>query len=181
MIHVLAALTLALGLQAPAAPAPAVPSQTLGASTASLYRSVRGFLLNAAKQMPEEHYGFKPTPDVRSFAQLVGHVTNTQYNFCGPVVKKKGPAINHETLTTKAELVAALEASLVFCDEAFEGLTDERLHAPAAFGQRTFTAGYLLMFNVAHDNEHYGNMVTYLRLKGLVPPSTSRSGGGGEL
>ena len=68
----------------------------------------------------------------------------------------------------------ALADALAYCDHAYDGLTDEKLNGPATFGSKTYTAGYLLMFNVAHDNEHYGNIVTYMRLKGLVPPSSAR-------
>lgn len=151
------------------------PSEPLGTSTASLYKSIRRNLLEAAQQMPEEHYAFKPTPDVRSFGQLIGHVANASYNFCAPVTKTRPPARpNLETLTAKDALVKALSDALAFCDQAYDNLTDEKLNGPAAFGPKTYTAGYLLMFNVAHDNEHYGNIVTYMRLKGLVPPSSSR-------
>jgi uncharacterized damage-inducible protein DinB len=123
--------------------------------------------------MPAEHYAFKPTPDVRSFGELVGHVANASYNFCAPVAKTPPPArSNFEKLTAKDALVKALADALAYCDHAYDGLTDEKLNGPATFGSKTYTAGYLLMFNVAHDNEHYGNIVTYLRINGLVPPSS---------
>jgi uncharacterized damage-inducible protein DinB len=128
--------------------------------------------------MPEAHYAFKPTSEVRSFGELVGHITNTHHNFCAPVRGVPSPSqVNHETLTMKADLVGALKASLQFCDAAYEGLTDQDAGAPTSFGKAKVTNGYLLMYNIAHDNEHYGNMVTYFRLKGLVPPSTARAGG----
>ena len=75
----------------------------------------------------------------------------------------------------RAELAAALKASVEFCDAGYADLTDAQVMAPAKFGQANITKGYALTFNIAHDNEHYGNMVTYLRLKGLVPPSTART------
>jgi hypothetical protein len=77
-------------------------------------------------------------------------------------------------LKTKAELVAALKESAAFCDVAYDTMTDATVGAPAKFGSAAITVGYALTYNVAHDNEHYGNMVTYLRLKGLVPPSSAR-------
>jgi uncharacterized damage-inducible protein DinB len=141
----------------------------------SLYRSIRNNVVEAAELMPDAEYGFKPTPDVRSFGQLVGHVTNTHYNFCSAARSVASPAkVNHETLTTKTELVAALKASVAFCDAAYDETTDATIGSGAKFGSAAITVGYALTYNVAHDNEHYGNMVTYLRLKGLVPPSTSR-------
>ena len=100
----------------------APPSEPLGTSTASLYKSIRRNLLEAAEKMPAEHYAFKPTPDVRSFGELIGHVANTSYNFCAPVTKTKPPAHpSLETLTAKAALVAALTEALAFCDQATTG------------------------------------------------------------
>ena len=144
----------------------------------SLYRSIRQNILEAAELMPEDKYAFKPSADVRTFGQLVGHVTNTHYNFCSAAREVPSPnKRNNETLTTKAELVAALKESLAFCDAAYE-LSDTDLIKPAKFGTAAITRGYALTYNIAHDNEHYGNIVTYLRLNGLVPPSTARRGGG---
>lgn len=157
------------------APAPS-PLETMAGGLAQLYRSIKVNVLEAAELMPEEHFAFKPAPDVRSYGELVGHVTNTHYNFCSAARGVPIPVkINHETLKTKAELVAALKASVEFCDAAYTDLTDAQVLAPAKFGQASITKGYALTFNIAHDNEHYGNMVTYLRLKGLVPPSTARA------
>lgn len=158
------------------AQAPAPPDLTsMSGGLVSLYRSIRLNLIEAAELMPEEHYAFAPAKDVRTYGQLVGHVANTHYNFCTPARDVPNPnKVNLETLTTKAELVAALKASLDFCDAAYNTLTDATMAAATKFGQAPITKGYTLTFNVAHDNEHYGNMVTYLRLKGLVPPSTAR-------
>jgi uncharacterized damage-inducible protein DinB len=162
---------------APAAAQTQAPPKldTLSGGLGSLYRSIRLNLIEAAELMPEADYGFAPAPDVRTFGALVGHVANTQYNFCTPARGVANPSrVNHETLKTKAELVAALRASLEFCDAAYDALTDAMMTETASWGPTTITKGYALTFNVAHDNEHYGNMVTYLRLKGLVPPSTAR-------
>lgn len=157
------------------APAPQA-LDTLAGGLAQLYRSIKANVIEAAELMPEEHFAFKPASDVRSFGELVGHVTNTHYNFCAAARGVPSTAkINHETLKTKADLVAALKASVEFCDAAYTDLTDAQVLAPARFGQAAITKGYALTFNIAHDNEHYGNMVTYLRLKGLVPPSTARA------
>ena len=172
-------LALALGAtivaQAPAQPpAQPKPPDPLGKSVASLYQSIRRNVVASAEKMPEEHYGFKPSADVRSYGELLGHIANTQYNFCAPVLGVDNPnrGQNQETKTTKADLVKAVADAFAFCDKAYEGLTDERLHATATWGQNQIAAGYSLMFNIAHANEHYGNLVTYLRLKGIVPPSS---------
>jgi uncharacterized damage-inducible protein DinB len=172
----LGALILLLPCASAQAQAPAAPDLTsMSGGLISLYRSIRLNLIEAAELMPEEHYAFAPAGDVRTYGQLVGHVANTHYNFCAPARDVPNPnKANLETLKTKAELVAALKASLDFCDAAYNTLTDATMPAAPKFGQAPITRGYTLTFNVAHDNEHYGNMVTYLRLKGLVPPSTAR-------
>jgi uncharacterized damage-inducible protein DinB len=141
-----------------------------------LYGAIRTNIVEAADVMPEADYGFRPTEDVRTFGQLVGHVTNTHYNFCAAARGVAAPVrLNHETLTTKAELVKALKESVAFCDAAFDGLSDADVSAQAKFGTMAITKGYALVYNIAHDNEHYGNMVTYLRMKGIVPPSSARN------
>lgn len=166
----------ALTFTSDAAPQTTPSLSSFSGGLGSLYQSIRRNVVEAAERMPEEHFAFKPTPDVRSFGELVGHITNTHYNFCAPARGENRPATpNHETLATKAELVAALKASIEFCDRAYDHLDDQGLVAPATFGNTTVTRGYLLTYNIAHDNEHYGNMVTYFRLKGLVPPSTART------
>jgi uncharacterized damage-inducible protein DinB len=157
--------------QEPAKPAP--PPITASAGLKNLYTNARNWILRAAEVMPEEHYAFKPTPDVRSFGELLGHIANTQYNFCAPPRKMASPNKDNieKTATTKAALTAALKEAFAFCDPAYE-LADAGLTEMVKSGQREVAAGYGLTFNVAHNFEHYGNIVTYMRLKGLVPPSS---------
>lgn len=160
-----------------AAQTPASQLTTLSGGMRSLYQAIRRNIVEAAELMPEQEYAFKPTPDVRSFGQLVGHLANTQYNFCAAALGVASPnRMNLETLATKAELVKALQDAVAFCDPAYDKLTDADAPAAAAFGSAKITKGYALVYNIAHDNEHYGNMVTYLRMKGLVPPSSARNG-----
>jgi len=174
-IALLALMTAPLAAQEPTKTAPPQLTSLAGGLT-SLYRAIRRNLVEAAELMPEAHYAFSPTPDVRTFGQLVGHVANTQYNFCASARDGKNAAkMNYEMLQTKAELVTALKDALVFCDIAYDTLTDADVTSAAKFGTADITKGYALIYNIAHDNEHYGNMVTYLRLKGLVPPSTART------
>jgi uncharacterized damage-inducible protein DinB len=178
-----AAVLLSLAVFAPSASAQQPAQQTPPMISASgglknLYTTVRGWILTSAEKMPEEHYSFKPTPDVRSFGEILGHVANTQYNFCMPARKVENPnkANIEKTATTKAALVAALKEAFAFCDPAYEMAGDSALSEEVKFGPRPVAAGYTLTFNVAHNFEHYGNLVTYMRLKGLVPPSSDRSG-----
>ena len=173
----LCTLTLPALAAAQDAAKPAPPPITASAGLKNLYTNSRNWILRSAETMPEEHYAFKPTPDVRSFGELLGHIANTQYNFCGPVKKVANPnkADLEKTATTKAALVAALKEAFAFCDPLYD-MADSGLTEMVKMGQREAAAGYGLTFNVAHNFEHYGNIVTYMRLKGLVPPSSDRTG-----
>jgi len=137
-----------------------------------LYETVRGYIIAAAEQVPEEDYSFQPTPEVRTFGQLVGHVANAGYLFCAPVRGDQAPQMGDaEKLGSKAELVSALKASFAFCDEAYAAGADRMNQSMEFFGQ-PHTGLSVLAFNMGHDFEHYGNMVTYMRMKGMVPPSS---------
>jgi hypothetical protein len=121
--------------------------------------------------MPAEDYTFKPTPDVRSFGALMAHIADHQVRFCSQArgAAKKG----NPDLTGKAELVEALAASFKECDAAWDSITDA--NASETVGQRS-RLGTLLV-DVIHSNEEYGYMSVYFRLKGIVPPSSDRTGG----
>ncbi len=145
------------------------------AGVRGLYDAVKDFLTRSAEQMPEEHFAFKPTPDVRSFGEILGHVANAGYQFCNPVLggANPGEGKDAEKLTKKADVVAALKASFAYCDRAYQ-ISDMAAMEQINFfgGQRTKLN--VLEFNMGHDFEHYGNIVTYMRIKGLVPPSSQR-------
>jgi uncharacterized damage-inducible protein DinB len=148
-----------------------------GGYTSALRNSwnrVKRLVAASAESMPESNYAFKPTDDVRTFGQLLGHLANEHYMLCSAVKGEGNPqtAIDFEKKTTKADLVKALQDSNAYCDAVYSGLKDEaRLTQPAAPNRRDTPFGTLLM-NVTHDSEHYGNIVTYLRMKGIVPPSS---------
>jgi uncharacterized damage-inducible protein DinB len=139
-----------------------------------LYQTVRGYITAAAEQMPEDKYSYRPTDEVRSFGQIIGHVANAEYLFCAPVLGQQAPQMaDAEKLTSKAEIVAALEAAFKYCDAAYQvGDPDTALQF---FGQPN-TKLSVLAFNMGHAYEHYGNIVTYMRLNGMVPPSSQGSG-----
>lgn len=141
----------------------------------ALYEQVRGWIVAAAEQMPEEHYSFQPTPEVRTFGQLVGHVANASYAFCSSALGGERPQTgNAEQLTSKAELTAALRDAFAYCDRAY-AITEMQAMEPATVFGSERSKLYALEFNMGHDFEHYGNMVTYMRIKGLVPPSSQGS------
>jgi uncharacterized damage-inducible protein DinB len=157
-------------------------STSLASMAKAMHATIRRDLAEAAEAMPAEDYAFKPTPQVRSFAELVGHVANANFFFCSQASSTKSPATaNYERVADKAALVKALTDSLAFCDGAYESTTDANFNQPAtmaALGTMPATPtlrGAILMFNTTHNNEHYGNIVVYLRLKGQVPPSTARA------
>jgi len=140
-----------------------------------LYNMAKNNIVRAAEKMPEENYGFKPTPDVRSFGQVIGHVADAQYLFCSAVLGKTNPAPGIEKgKTTKADLVQALKDAFAYCDAAYDGMTDAQAAAQVKFFGREQAKVTVLSFNTFHNNEHYGNIVTYMRLKGLVPPSSEK-------
>jgi uncharacterized damage-inducible protein DinB len=134
---------------------------------------VKNNLVKAAEKMPEENYAFKPAPEVRSFGQIVGHVADAQYLFCSAALGEKNPAPGIEkSKTTKADLVQALNEAFAYCDKAYNGMTDAHAAEMVKFFGRDQAKLTVLAFNNAHNDEHYGNIVTYMRMKGLVPPSS---------
>ena len=142
----------------------------------SAYQGVQRNLIDTAEQVPESVYAFRPTPEVRSLGELIGHVAGSQYMYCGAAKGEKNPAAESqfEKVTSKAALVKALKDSSAYCDTVYAELTDAGLGRMVTMGTRQMPAIGLLVQNIAHDNEHYGNLVTYMRLKGIVPPSTAR-------
>ena len=173
---VLAALMLVPGAllaqeKAPAQSTP--PANPITASEKGFYGFVSGAVLGAAQKMPEENYSFKPTPEVRSFGQLVGHVADASYMFCSQAIGEASPVKDIEkTKTSKADLVAALKDGVAYCSKAFDSMTDAK--GGEMIKLFNFNIARLTVFsiNTAHTDEHYGNMVTYLRLKGIVPPTS---------
>jgi uncharacterized damage-inducible protein DinB len=163
------------------APAPdqaAAPAanQTIG-SVRGMTDMVKGYLTKAAAQVPEDQYAFKPTPEVRSMGEVFAHVADANFGICGMVGGDKPPMSGIEkTKKTKAEITEALAASFAFCEKVFDSMTDARANevVPKFFVPGTHTRLGVLAFNAAHDFEHYGNIVTYMRLKGMVPPSSAR-------
>ena len=165
-------LTVALAA-APLASA-AAQNQAGMAAVKPLYDTVKGWMISAVEQVPEEHFSFKPTPEVRSFGELMGHVANANYMFCSGATGEENPSsTNYEEVTSKADLVAGVKASFDYCDAAYQ-MTEAKALEQVTFFRQTGTRLWVLMFNVSHDMEHYGNVVTYMRLKGMVPPSSQR-------
>ena len=154
-------------------------TSSLAANAKTMHTTIRRNLAEAAQAMPADEYLFRPTPDVRTFAQLIGHVINANWFFCSQAKQDKSPTTtNYEQLTDKIALVKALNDSLAYCDDAYSATTDANFNQSVQMqGSRANTVrGAILMFNTTHNNEHYGNIVVYMRLKGHVPPSTASAG-----
>ena len=177
---VLAALTacpVALLAQEPSA----APANPISASEKGFYTLVSGEVVAAAEKMPAENYSFKPTPDVRSFGQLVGHVADAQYGFCSTAAGEANPMKAIEkTKTSKPDLVAALKDAVAYCDKVYSGMTDTQGAQMVKLMSFNLAKLSVLSVNTAHTDEHYGNMVTYLRLKGIVPPSSEKPAAQGQ-
>ena len=137
--------------------------------------AVRSLVLRTAEKVPEDLYGFKPTPDVRSLGAVLGHIADGNNLLCGAADTGKTVADqSNEKKTTRADLIAALKASYAACDKVFAATTDANAATPIdLFGQKQTRLG-ILAFNNSHMWEHYGNLVTYMRLKNIVPPSSER-------
>jgi uncharacterized damage-inducible protein DinB len=148
-------------------------SNPLSAELKQNYDRQKNALLAEADRMSDADYAFKATPEVGTFGSRVAHVADAQMMICGAV---KGEAKKADTAgkTSKADLVAALKASFDYCDGVYDALTDAAATSPVKIFGRPQAKLSALWGNVAHDSEMYGYMAVYLRLKGLVPPSSER-------
>jgi len=143
-------------------------------SIKSQYASVKGYLAKTVAKVPEDVLAFKPTPEVRSFGQILAHIADSQFGMCGTAAGEKKPSDFEKTATTKAALTKAIADSTAYCDSVIAGMDDKKGAEVTKFFFGPTTRAMVLSFNVSHDFEHYGNLVTYMRLKGIVPPSSEQ-------
>ncbi len=184
-LFVLSVTSLAVPFVMPAQPpasaatqSPAVGANPISASQSKMYTLLSGVVIAAAQKMPEENYPFKPSADVRTFGQLVGHLADSQYYFCALASGDSKPSANVEkTKTGKEELIVALKEAVAYCSKAYAGMTDAKGGEMVKLMNQDFARLTVLSGNVAHDYEHYGNMVTYMRIKGIVPPTSEKNSG----
>jgi hypothetical protein len=154
-------------------------AQPIAQSVRGAWNGAKKNIQESADVMPETGYGFKPVDGVRTFGQILAHVAGANYVFCAAAKGEKAPHAEDEfekSATTKAAIVKAVGDSLAYCDAAFAAADDTSLGAAIEmpFGMGKGTRASALLGNVGHLNEHYGNLVTYFRLKGMVPPSSGR-------
>lgn len=161
----------ALAQNATQAGAPKMNHPSAIADIRAHWHTLSGYVLQAAMDVPEEKYSYKPTPDVRSFGELFSHVAGAQSMFCAMALGEKPPAEDAVTAKTKAELIEALKQSNRNCDRAYSQTDAASGASVDVFGEQ-HSRMYALMMNATHDGEHYGNLVTYMRMNGMVPPSS---------
>ena len=151
---------------------PGTPDATI-ASIKGVHDTVKGYITKAAAQVPEAMYKYQPTKEVRTMGQLFGHIANASRMICGIASGMKSTStVDAEKLATKAELQKALADAFSECDHAMTMITAANANEGVdIFGQAHTRVGGMA-FNNAHNFEHYGNIVTYMRMNNLVPPSS---------
>lgn len=136
------------------------------------YNGIKNNLSKAAEKMPDDQYGFKASADIRTFGALIAHVSDAQARTCAAVAGSPPPA-SAGNKTAKADLVAALKTSFEVCDGVFNSLTDEDATKMVSAGRGGPRSKFAVLWGlVAHSNEEYGYLAVYMRLKGVVPPSS---------
>ena len=144
---------------------------TAGARTQ--FGALTGLVIRSAEKVPEDLYSFRATPEVRTMAQLFGHVADALFSMCSTAAGAKPPQSGIEKgVTAKPALIAALKEGVGYCNTVFDGMTNQKgaETVPFYFGPTPRLS--VLYFSVTHTYEHYGNLVTYMRLKNIVPPSS---------
>ena len=135
------------------------------------YALIKPSLLKAAGKMPEEYYGFRTVSEVRTFGEMIAHTADGQLRMCA-VVKGEQVTANASSKKTKAELVAALQASFDYCDPIYAAITDADGAAQVRWARWNMSKLGLLNWNISHNNEMYGIIAAFLRIKGIIPPSS---------
>jgi uncharacterized damage-inducible protein DinB len=161
------------GAMAQSVPTKAASSNPLVDSSKVFYTNAQRDILRSADKIPEDKFAFKPTDSVRSIGQLFAHVADGQYEFCGAAAGNHDEKGIEQSAKTKADIVAALKTAFAYCDAIWAGMSDSKAtEMIPAFGGIKITRLSMLDFNVSHTMEHYGNLVTYMRMQGIVPPSS---------
>lgn len=157
------------------------PPQTTTMFLQAQYDTLKRNLTASADKIPAEHFSFRPTPDVRTVAEQFAHTIETQMFYCHAVKGGADPIGGRafeKLFTGKAGVVQMVKDGFAYCDDAFAKLTDESLVSMVTMGTganaRQVARGSRLSMVVVHGNEHYGNLVTYMRMKGIVPPSSAQ-------
>lgn len=140
---------------------------------AALY--VPQLIITAAQQMPNEYYNFRPTPETRSFGELMAHIAKSNYQLAALAKGETAPVL--EVAPTKTEVIKALEGASDYYAKTRAEISKERKKVLVKFMGHDQSAGNVLDFAIFHSLEHYGNAVVYMRLNGLIPPSSQENPG----
>ncbi len=168
------AVTTVAGLRAQAGGA----SQPVSGAIRAMYDSAKKNIKDSATiaEATQAIFDFKPVDTVRTYGQIVAHTAGANYEFCAAAKGEKAPNAEDafDKLTAKADIVKAYDGSVAYCDAVYKALTDqtagETIDMPFSMGKAP-RAQALIMIS-GHLNEHYGNLVTYMRIKGIVPPTS---------
>jgi uncharacterized damage-inducible protein DinB len=139
------------------------------------YQTIKNYVIRAAEKMPEEDYAFHPTPEIRSFGQLIGHMADDQYTFCGAVKSESKPSDFEKNTLPKAQMVAGIKAAFAYCDDAYDAMVDSWANVQIKYPGHDRPKLVGLTFNTQHAWEHYGNIVVYMRLRGQIPHSSEKA------
>ena len=169
---VLLAAAASLSAQAPAA-------NPVAQAVRDSWNGAKQNVVKSASVMPADKFGFKPVATVRTYGQILAHLAGANYVFCAAAKGEKTPHAEDEfekNATTPTAIVKALQDSVAYCDAAYTSLDDKRALevVDGPFGSGKTTRMSALLGNAGHLQEHYGNLVTYLRMNGLVPPSSAQ-------
>jgi len=150
------------------------PAMPVTMSMKGLHDITSGNVMATAQLLDEEMYSYQPTEEVRTSGSILAHIAGAQFMFCSAAGSVENPNTENfeETATTKADIIAALEAGFAFCEDVYSSMTDERGAELVDFFGNQMAASAVLAFNAAHNYEHYGNLVTYMRINGITPPSS---------
>jgi hypothetical protein len=188
VLTVMCVAVLAVGAaarQQTAAPAQPRPLPTLVVEVQTIFNNIKNNMTKAADQFPEDKYGWSPTPEVRTWGGLISHIIDDNNGACfllagetaaQPRLDSGGKPTDAGKDMKKADIVKALADSFARCDKAFAAVTIENMLERNGTGNRSKIGA--LIYDTQHINEHYGNIVTYMRLQGMVPPSSAPRGGG---
>lgn len=139
----------------------------------AIHTGLKAVMLASAMRMPEDRYGYRPTDSVRTYAQILAHVADAQYMFCAAALGERNPSPRVEqTKRTKADIITALKDAGAYCDRVFVGMTDVSGAELTTYGGAPAPRLGIMTASYTHAGLHCGNLVTYLRMNGIVPPSS---------
>ena len=168
-----ARIIMALALMAASVVASAQNANPLTANAKVQFGALSGFVVRSAEKVPEDLYSFRATPEVRSMAELFGHVADAMFGMCSTAAGTKPPRTGIEKVVlAKPALIAALKEGVSYCNSVYDSMTDQKGVETVQFVFGPTPRLSVLYFVVTHTYEHYGNLVTYMRLKNIVPPSS---------